>query len=56
LAQFGLDRREELAHRRHGVDFVAGLEALVGPGREGTAVHPLDADLQTPSSRPAQIE
>ena len=42
----GLDRGEEAAHRRHRLDGGAGLQLLVGPGREGAAVDALDADLE----------
>ncbi|MPL79728.1 hypothetical protein SDC9_25612 [bioreactor metagenome] len=48
LVGLGLDRGEELAHRRHRVDLVAGGEVLVRPGREGAAIDALDADLQHP--------
>ena len=36
----------EVAHRGHGFQHLAGLQALVRPGREGAAVDALDADLE----------
>ena len=46
LGRVGLDRGVEAAHRRHGFEHGAGLQLLVGPGREGAAVDALDADLE----------
>ena len=44
MAASGSIGGEEAAHRRHGLEHRAGLQLLVGPGREGAAVDALDAD------------